>query len=406
MREHDDQARADDGSREPGLTAEQAATRLGVKKATLYAYVSRGVLHRRVAMDGRTSLFDEAEIDALRRRSRRVSSGELATVISSGVSEISDDRLRYGTIDVADLVAGDTDFEAVADALWGTDGDWFLGLDARDRVLRVQAGFPDSTPPLDRLRASVAVASATDELRHDRTAAGVAAAGRRMIAAMVDGLPLRITPEPSTRLADGLWDRLATIEPDPMQLRAVNATLVMLADHGLATSTYAVRVAASTRADPYGAVTAGLGALGGPLHGAASRRVHRLFERAAETGPAKAVGEFLARDEVLPGTGHAVYRTRDPRHAMLWSLLLDGWIDDPRLETARELRMILGDRTDGVINIDFSVGALTWLSGMDPEAGEVMFAIARTAGWLAHTIEEYDEEPLRFRARARRRRST
>ena len=78
-----------------GLTAEQAATRLGVKKATLYAYVSRGVLSRRVAMDGRTSRFDEAEIDALRRRSRRVSSGELATVVASAVSEISDARLRY-----------------------------------------------------------------------------------------------------------------------------------------------------------------------------------------------------------------------------------------------------------------------------------------------------------------------
>lgn len=389
---------------EIGLTADQAATRLGVKKATLYAYVSRGVLSRRVAMDGRTSLFDEHEIDAMRQRSRRVTSGELATVVSSAVSEISDDRLRFGDVDVADLVAADADFETIADRLWGHEGDWFLGLDARDRVLRVQAGFPETTPALDRLRASVAVASATDELRHDRTAQGVAAAGRRMIEAMVDGLPLRRTPVQSDRLADRLWDRLAADDAEPPRRRALNASLVILADHGLATSTYAARVAASTRADPYGVVTAGLGALGGPLHGAASRRVHRLFERAVEGSPAAAIGELLARGEALPGTGHAVYRTHDPRQAILWPLLLDGWAEDPRLDVARELRMILTDRATGVINIDFTIGALTWLGDMSPDAGEVVFAVARTAGWLAHAIEEYDEEPLRFRARARTRR--
>ncbi len=390
---------------EPGLTAEQAATRLGIKKATLYAYVSRGVVSRRLSMDGRSSLFDEDEIDALRQRSRRVASGELSTVISSGVSTVSDDSLLYGRTDVATLVGADVDFEAVADRLWGTTGDWFLGLDIIDRVHRVQSGFPDSTPPLDRLRASVAVASATDELRHDRSAAGVGAAGRRMIGAMVDGLPLRTTPQPSHRLADRLWERLTVDEPDPERLRCVNAAMVVLADHGLASSTYAARVAASTRADPYATVTAGLGALGGPLHGAASRRVHRLLERAATEGVASSVGELLARAEQLPGTGHSVYRLRDPRDGLLWPLIAAAWADDPRLDVVRELRMLLTDRATGVLNIDLSIGSLTWLADTDARAGEVLFAVARTAGWLAHTLEEYEEEPLRFRARARPRRS-
>src|SRR4051812_7434481 len=103
------------------LTADQVATRLGVQRATVYAYVSRGLLHRSVGEDGRTSWFDPDEVDGLARRGRPRSSstraGSVDVVLASGLTHIADGRLRYRGLDVAAL-AGSVPFEAVAELLW------------------------------------------------------------------------------------------------------------------------------------------------------------------------------------------------------------------------------------------------------------------------------------------------
>jgi citrate synthase len=81
--------------------------------------------------------------------------------------------------------------------------------------------------------------------------------------------------------------------------------------------------------------------------------------------------------------------------------IVEGWAADPRLGTVFRVRDVLGERSDAIPNVDLALGALTFLAGMPAAAGEALFAIARTAGWLAHAMEEYEEKPLRFRPRAR-----
>ncbi len=382
------------------LTAVEAAARLGVKRQTLYAYVSRGLLERTVDLDGRTSLFDPTEVDGLRQQRRRTADGEVPSIISSQLTKLNEEGHFYRGESVLDLVAADTDFETVADLLWESYGEW-QSTETDTAIIRsAQNGLAEGTRFLDRLRVSVAVLSATDPLRNDLTADALAAAGRRIIAGMVTGLP-KLHLGRRERLADHLWLSLTPSPGLDEQRRAVNTALVLLADHGLATSTFAVRVAASVRADPYSLVSTGLGAVGGILHGVASSGVHRLLERAEEVGPAQTIGEELAADRMLPGVGHTVYQQHDSRAGALLDDIRAGWADDPRLQIALDVQEVVAGRLPEPVNIDFALGTLTWLLDTDPDDATALFAIARTAGWLAHATEELDEKPLRFRPTAR-----
>ena len=100
------------------ITATEAAARLGVKRQTLYAYVSRGVLHRQVALDGRTSLFDPVELDAVRLGKRDRTEGELRTVISTAITQVNDEALLVRGHDLIALVSEGTSFTSIADLLW------------------------------------------------------------------------------------------------------------------------------------------------------------------------------------------------------------------------------------------------------------------------------------------------
>lgn len=384
---------------ESTLTAEQAASRLGVKRQTLYAYVSRGLLARTVALDGRTSLFDADSVDALRSQRRRIADGEVPTVIASSLTSIDLSGHHYRGHSVLDLVAIDEPFERVADLLWDDVDVWSLDADIATRVREANALLPDGTPLLDRLRITVALLSALDPLRNDLTPKSVAHAGRSMLLAMVAALH-KLHLGPRELLADQLWLSLTITPGTADQRRALNAALVLLADHGLAASTFAVRIAASVRADPYSLVSTGLGAMGGVLHGAASGQVHHLFEQADQLGADVVLGRELAANRRLPGVGHAIYHGSDPRDVALFRLLEAGWSGSPRFEIVATMRELFLRRLPDAPNIDFSLGALTWLADMEPSAGQ-LFAIARTAGWVAHAIEELNEPALRFRPVAR-----
>src|SRR5215469_5614866 len=282
------------------ITAEAAAQRLGIKRASLYAYVSRGVLMRRRAPGGRGSLFDADEIEKLARRGRpRRAPGGAELVIESALTEISGDRLRYRGGEVTD-------------------------------PLRLHLDHP-----------------------------AVVAAGRAMVAGMVDCLPdPRPQPaagpdQPAPDIALRLWGKICTGEAEGL-LAALRAALVLLADHELAASTLAVRVAASVRADPYAAVATGLGALGGPLHGGASLGAEAML--AAAAGPRDApqvVGDLLRRTGRVPGFGHFVYRAGDPRAVCLLDLVARGAPASARLAVAEAVLAEMSRRALPEPNIDF-----------------------------------------------------
>jgi citrate synthase len=182
-------------------------------------------------------------------------------------------------------------------------------------------------------------------------------------------------------------------------IAALNAALVLLADHELAASTLAAGWR-RRRADPYAVVGAALGAVSGPLHGGASRAARLMIEAAATVGPEAALADALVSYGAYPGFGQRLYPEGDPRAVALLPYVraIEG-----RTATVRVLDAVaeVARARVGVHpNIDFALAGLSHVSGLPMEAGEIVFAVARTAGWIAHAIEEYGEARLRFRPRA------
>ena len=371
-----------------------------MKRETLYAYVSRGLIERRVASDGRSSLFDPSDIDRLRRGRRPETDGELRTLIATELTRVDDQTLWIRGQDLIARISAGMTFPQAVDLLWDTPSTetWDVEPDptADPSVHRVAA-----VSPLDGLRILTALRSAADPLRHDHSPKSVRAAGRGLIVTMANGLPPR-GPGTDATLAASLWRRLTEVTETDATTRALDTAMALMIDHGLAGSTFSARIAASVRADPYSVTGAGLGVLGGPLHGAATSNVHELLLEAERTGDsASAVGEARRRLGFFPGFGHQVYRLQDPRYGALMAVIVEAWGDDPRLVNVYRIRDLISERSDAIPNVDLALGALSYLARMSPGAGEAIFAISRTAGWLAHAMEEYEEKPVRFRARAK-----
>ncbi|MFI6708090.1 citrate synthase [Nonomuraea sp. NPDC050478] len=201
-------------------------------------------------------------------------------------------------------------------------------------------------------------------------------------------------------IAERLWPRLTPHPPSPSLLRALEAALVLLADHELAASTLAARVAASAKADPYAVVITGLGVLGGPLHGGASYAAERLLAEVTRPSDApRVIADRIRRGERIPGFGHTVYKNGDARATTLLDLVTEAAPGHDRLAAARAVLAEARRRRLPEPNVDFGLATLAAVAGMTPGAGEAIFAVARTAGWLAHAMEEYARGSLlRLRA--------
>ncbi|GGZ46349.1 citrate synthase [Streptomyces inusitatus] len=393
------------------LTTREAAERLGVKPATLYAYVSRGQLTSHREPGGRGSTFDGREVDALARRGRREppAGGEAGGRIRTGITLIDRDRYYFRGVDATEL-ARRHHYEEIADWLWTgtlTPGTRFTAPpEALAAARRAMAALPRGSGSADRLRAAVIAAAITDPVRFDLGRDAVLGSARMLIPTLVDALPEAVgrpgAPEPGDDrerlIAFRLWPRLTAEDPDEASLAALDMALALLIDHDLAASTLAVRVAASTRAHPYAVVSAGLGALDGPLHGAASGLAHRMLAEVLERGGAgPVVADHLRAGRRVPGLGHGLYPGRDPRAEALFTVLERIPSARAALEAAREVEAVAARQTELNANVDLALAVLSAASGMKPEAGETIFAVARTAGWIAHALEEYGERSLRLR---------
>ncbi|MGW7318115.1 citrate synthase [Streptomyces sp. NPDC054865] len=394
-----DQSAADHTRR---LTTQEAALALGVKPATVYAYVSRGQLSSRRDPVGRGSTFDAAEVEALARRSRREAAapaGELS--VRTSLTLIEGDRYWFRGVDAVEL-ASRYAYEEVAEWLWTGEprpGARFAAPpEALAAARRAVAALPEHSGPIDRLRVAVAAAAVTDPLRFDLSEEAVLGSARSLVPTLAGALPeLGAAAGDGAPIARELWSRLTAADPEPRALEVLDMALALLADHDLAASTLAVRVAASARAHPYAAVSAGLGALEGPLHGAAGRLAHRMLVEVLERGgAAPVVAEYLRAGRRVPGLGHRLYRGEDPRAGALFGRLAALPQAAPALGAARDVAGVM-DRHGLHANVDLALAVLTVSCGMRAEAGETVFAVARTAGWIAHALEEYQERPLRMR---------
>lgn len=387
------------------MTAAEAARRLGVKQATLYAYVSRGVLTRTRAADGKASLFDADEVErlALRGRPRRPA-GTADITVESGITEITADRLRYRGEDAIGL-ARSRSLEEVAELLWSghlpaePPPYWQAPHTALAAGQAAQAALPEGTLPLERFQVIVPAMAATDPLRLQLDTEAVLAAGRVIVAGLVDCLPPQAA-RTGLSVAARLWSRLCAARPSPGLLRALSAALVLLADHELAASTLAARAAASVRADPYAVVATGLGAVSGALHGGSSLGVEALLA-GAHGSPGevpRVVGELLRRGERVPGFGHLVYKSGDPRAIALLDLIRRAAPKSAQLAVADAVLAEVSRKSLPEPNVDFALATLSRVAGMVTGAAEAIFAVARVTGWIAHALEAYTTAPIRPRA--------
>lgn len=219
----------------------------------------------------------------------------------------------------------------------------------------------------------------------------------RLVASVVDSLPA-LTSGEDPSIAARLLRRIAE-RPDPAAVAAVDAALVLLADHGLAASTTAARLAAAYRADVCGTVGAGLAVLGGTWHGGASTRVEALLRRLLDGEPtARVLGDLRSGGVAVPGFGQPLYPDGDPRYPALRHLIAAARSAAPVLDMLDHLELTALRAGLPPPNVDCGLAALTLAFDLAPRSGELVFAVARMAGWIAHGIEAAHHEPPRLRA--------
>ncbi|MFF0342236.1 citrate/2-methylcitrate synthase [Kribbella sp. NPDC004875] len=375
------------------LTTAEVARRLQVKPETVYAYVSRGMLTSVRARGRRGSLFAAGEVERL--ASRSVEHSGVVERIESQLTLLQDDELYYRGHPARSLATTAT-VEQVAHFLWtgqpipsgqpgqpeAVDG-FVVGREGVLLARRAMEVVPDGARLTDRLRVAVAVLGAADPLRFDLSTPAVTAAAGTLIETLVAALPGPTAAR--TTLGGRLWPKLSDHEPRPELL---DATLILLADHGLAVSTVAARVAASARANLYAVISAGLGALDGQYHGAAPTLAYEFLARAMDD-PLTALSDQLRSGEPVPGFGHKIYQQHDPRADVLLELLGD----HPVVDTIAAL----AERTPKLPNSDLAIAAIMHAYDFRPDAGDALFALARMIGWTAHALEEYAAPALRFR---------
>jgi citrate synthase len=274
---------------------------------------------------------------------------------------------------------------------------------------------PATGSVFDHVGTTALLAGASDPFRADLDPSSVAQAARRLISSVVDSMPAlgdgrtpRLTVGSENyrgSMAGRLWTRLTPRRPLPGLVATLNAALVVLADHELAVSTVGVRVAASTRADPYRVIAAGTAIMSGPLHGGASRAARRMIDAALADDHTthaveRAAAQALEANGMYPGYGHKVYKHGDPRADLLLTMIREVAGGTREMAVVDGLIATIRKRRDVRPNVDLALAALGVVADLPEDSGEMIFSLARIAGWAAHAIEEYAEAPLRFRARA------
>lgn len=389
------------------LTAKEAAAVLGVTLATLYAYTSRGNLQSEpVPAQPRERRYPREDVERLRQRKEMRRDPAVAVVrglhwgspvLASGITLIHGGRLYYRGRDVLRLAEKAT-LEDIATLIWDAEAPEAERIFAQPCALSrrqfarlgIRAG-----DPLTRLQTALPLAGAADLASYDLRPAALRQTGARILRLFITIVANHQSQAPAHQALQAAWAPRKRAAAD-----AIRMALVVCADHELNVSTFVARCAASAGASPYDTVAAALATLKGREHGGATERVSALFAEAASPKHARAViANRLRRGERLPGFGHPLYPAGDPRAALLMRLAKASgngaeWRLIQSLATAASA--LLHD----VPNLDFGLVALSRAYGFPEGAPLILFALARTVGWIAHAIEEYaGGELIRPRAR-------
>jgi len=389
------------------LTAKQAADALGVTRATLYAYTSRGQL-RSEPVPGRTRErhYYREDVDRLKDRkvARRDPSKAAAhglhwgePVLESGITLIHGGTFYYRGHDAVRL-AETASVEDVAALLWrASDNErerLFHQPNPLDATLLAQLDR-FSTDARSRIQAALPIAGARDHASFDLRPPAVRATGARIIRLATSIVAGGSARGPIHQALQAAWAPKRSAVAD-----VIRAAMVLCADHELNISAFAARCAASAGAAPYDIVSAALATLKGHKHGGASERALSLVRHVDSVRTARAaLVERLRQGERVPGFGHPLYPNGDPRAAVLIRLA-EASGNDTAWRPFRHLVKAGGELLNDEPNLDFGLAAITRAYRLPDEAPFLLFALGRTIGWIAHAMEEYASGHL-IRPRAR-----
>ncbi|HXC55312.1 MAG TPA: citrate synthase family protein [Rhizomicrobium sp.] len=382
------------------LTARDAATELAVSPATLYAYVSRGLIRSEPGENPRSRRYRAEDVRSLKNRRAPLVEGQGLKaadlpVMDSAVSTITEEGPIYRGVRAV-MLAETATFEQCASLLWDAkSSDPFAkaNLPVISPAMRGIMAATRGAPPIDRAIAVLSQAAEADPRAYNSVAEGRAATGARIlrlvVATMTESEP---SAEPLHRQIAHAWAPAHRHAED-----LIRRALVLLADHELNASTFTVRCAASTGISLYDAVIAGMAALKGPRHGGVGPLAAKLLDTLLEGDVAAVVRERVALGEKFPGFGHMIYRDGDPRGVSLFNALLKLDIDK---RLALDIPQAVREATGASANCDYALAVMRRVLGMPVGSETTLFAMARVAGWVAHASEQFESKKL-IRPRAR-----
>ncbi len=381
------------------ISSAEAARRLGVSPATLYAYVSRGLLRSEGTSGQRERRYRADDVSRLKRRrdvgrkAESIAANALdfgTPVLESSLTLIENGRLYYRGHDATRLARGSS-LEQVAQLLWDCDDRPFADTNLPPMSTALRSAWT-ATPTLSTVDRCLVLLPAAARWDHpswveDRTSmleTGVRIL--RLLAAAVTGEPLSSLP---------VHEQLAAAWRVPAEhAPLIRAVLVLSADHEFNASTFAARVVASTGANLYGSTVAGLAAINGPRHGGLTRQVAQFFD---DLRDAADIDTGVAEHgDHPPGFGHPLYPDGDVRAAALLEMLREFLPGSAEVGFADRVVAAVEQKP----NVDFTTVVIEKALGLPKESALAMFLLGRTVGWIAHALEQAAHGAL-IRPRAR-----
>jgi citrate synthase len=325
--------------------------------------------------------------------------------------------LIYQGYDIHDLAENST-FEETVFLLWNgrlprqdeleaLTADLRANYEAPAEVIEMMKRFPKEANPMDVLRTAVSSLDFYDEEAHgtDRESAVRAAINITgqigTIAAAWDRIRNGkdvIAPDKNLSIAENFLYMLRGEKPEADEARIFDVCLILHADHELNASTFTTRVVAGTLAGMYGAVTAGIAALAGPLHGGANTNVMKMLISIGDLDKVDAwVDTALEEKRKIMGIGHAVYKTEDPRATWLrrYSKQMAEKTGEMKwYEMSRRIEQLMHEKKGMFPNVDFYSASTYYLMGIPLDLFTPIFAVSRISGWTGHILEQYHNNKL------------
>lgn len=348
--------------------------------------------------------------------------GIIAT--ESSICSIIDDKLAYAGYTIDDLAENAT-FEEVVYLLWNRELPNQAQLDEIKQELANEMEVPDAVidhlrsydltkvHPMAALRTAISLlgmyddeADVMEKEANRRKAIRLQAKVSTIVTAFsrIRQGKDPIKPKKDLSYAENFIYMLNGREGDPIEIEAIDKALVLHADHELNASTFTARVCVATLSDVYSGITAAIGALKGPLHGGANEQVMAmLLEIGEEENAIPYIKEKLANKELIMGMGHRVYRSGDPRakHLQKMSEQLTKLTGQEKwYNMSVEIEKYIKENKGLPANVDFYSASVYHSLGIDHDLFTPIFAISRMSGWLAHILEQYDNNRL-IRPRAK-----